>query len=136
VRAILDPNVIISGLLSPSGAPADVLRALDRGEFELIVSPALLDELARALAYPKLRRHIGDEDANAVVRWISDSATIESDPNQPPPVRSADSGDDYLIALAASQRAVLVSGDRHLIDLVDQIPVFSPREFLELLAKR
>jgi len=136
VRAVLDPNVIISGLLSPAGTPAEVLRAFDRGEFELVVSAALLEELARALGYPKLRRHIGKQDADEVLRWIGDSATACSDHDRPPPVRSTDSGDDYLIALASAERALLVSGDRHLLELADQIPVFSPRDFLELLAER
>jgi predicted nucleic acid-binding protein len=45
-------------------------------------------------------------------------------------------GDDYLIELAESEHGALVSGDQHLLDLVSEIPVFSPREFLQLLAKR
>jgi hypothetical protein len=136
VRAVLDPNVIISGLLSPSWAPADVLRALDRGEFELVVSVALLDELGRALAYPKLRRHITEDDGKAVVRWASDTATIVPVPQTPPPVRSTDPGDDYLIALASTHRAALVSGDKHLLTLAKRIPVFAPRKFIELLAEQ
>jgi predicted nucleic acid-binding protein len=48
-------------------------------------------------------------------------------------VRAAD---DYLIALAESQRAVLVSGGAHLLDLSARIPVRSPRDFLELLTQR
>jgi putative PIN family toxin of toxin-antitoxin system len=135
VRAVLDPNVIISGLLSPTAAPADVLRAFDQGEFELVASQMLLDELIRALAYPKLQRHISEEDADAVVRWIGDSATIAPDLDQPPPVRSTDPDDDYLVALASSERAALVSGDKHLLALTAEIPVFSPREFLELLTQ-
>jgi putative PIN family toxin of toxin-antitoxin system len=134
VRAVLDPNVVISALLSPEGTPAAVLQAMRRGEFESIVSPALLEELERALGYPKLRRYITADDAAAVVRWLSRSATSVSDPDDAPPVRSADPGDDYLIALASSQRAALVSGDRHLLDLAEQIPVFSPGDFLALLA--
>jgi putative PIN family toxin of toxin-antitoxin system len=134
VRAVLDPNVVISGLLSPSGAPATILRGWERGELEVVVSPALLDELTRALAYPKLRRRVHDEDADAFVRWLSASATMATDPDFHPLTRSADPGDDYLIALAAETTAVLVSGDRHLLDLADEIPVLSPRRFLELLA--
>jgi uncharacterized protein len=135
VRAVLDPNVIISGLLSSAGSPASVLRAWEQGQFELIVSEALLDELARALSYPKLRRRVFEEDANAVAGWISGSATTAPDPKPQSPVRSTDPGDDYLIALAAAQRAVLVSGDNHLHDLAGEIPVFSPRQFLGLLAE-
>jgi putative PIN family toxin of toxin-antitoxin system len=134
VQAVLDPNVIISGVLSAGGAPAEVLRALDRGEFELIASEALLDELARAFAYPKLRARIGSDDAAAVVRWVRDTATIVPVSEELPPIRSADPGDDYLILLASIHRAALVSGDKHLLALAGRIPVYPPRDFLGLLA--
>lgn len=134
MRAVLDPNVIISALLSPSGNPAGVLRAWQQGEFELIVSTALLEELARAFAYPKLRRLINEDDAQAAVRWLTEAAIVVSDPDAQPPVHSTDPGDDYLIALAAARQAILVSGDRHLLDLRDEIPVLSPAAFLEQFA--
>jgi putative PIN family toxin of toxin-antitoxin system len=134
VRAVLDPNVVISGVLSPRGAPADVLRSLARGDFELIASEALLDELEKALAYPKLRLHISEPDAADLVRWVSDTATVVVDPDTGPPVRSRDPDDDYLISLASAHRAALVSGDKDLLILEGEIPVFSPRAFLDLLA--
>jgi putative PIN family toxin of toxin-antitoxin system len=133
VRAVLDPNVVISGALSPSGAPAEVLRSLGRGEFELIASQVLVDELERALAYPKLRRRIGESDAADLIRWVADGATIVANPDTEPPLHSRDPDDDYLIGLASAHRAALVSGDKHLLDLEGEIPVFSPRAFLDLL---
>ena len=133
MRAVFDPNVIISGLLSPAGKSARLLRAWEAGEFELITSAALLEELGRALAYPKLRRRISEEEAERVLQWLSESATVVSDPTIEAPVRSADPGDDYLIALAASRQAILVSGDKHLLDLAEQIPVLDPARFLEQL---
>ena len=51
MRAVLDPNVVISGLLSRDGSPAQTLLAWREGRFELVVSPLLLGELARALAF-------------------------------------------------------------------------------------
>ncbi len=134
MRAVLDPNVIISGALSPRGAPADVLRSLATGEFELIASRALLAELERALAHPKLRLHISESDAADLVRWVTDSASLVIDPDTDPPVHSRDPDDDYLIALASAHRAALVSGEEDMLVLEGEIPVFSPRAFLDLLA--
>lgn len=133
MRAVLDPNVVISGLLSPVGAPAQVLLAWRDGAFELVVSALLLAELERALAYPKLRAGISAADAEAALRLLAAGASRVFDPQAGGPVRSADRGDQYLIALAAEQRAALVSGDRHLLDLADRIPVHPPRAFLGLL---
>ncbi len=135
MQAVLDPNVIISGLLSPTGNAAHLLEAWERGEFELIVSVALLDELGRALGYPKLRRHISEEEADRVVQWLREAAIVVEDPDAPPAVQSADTGDDYLIALAESRQAILVSGDRHLLDLAARIPVLEPARFRALLAE-
>jgi len=133
LRAVLDPNVIISGLLSPEGSPARTLLAWQRSEFELVASPLLLAELERALSYPKLRRRIPTDEAQAVLEWLARSATIMPDPEGPPPVRSVDPGDDYLLALASSESAVLVSGDDHLLSLAGELPIRSPASFLALL---
>ena len=131
MRAVLDPNVIISALLSPDGTSARVLRAWILGGFELVVCPALLGELERALAYPKIRRRIAPEDARAFVALLRSAALVVEDPERAPTVRSSDPGDDYLIALAERERAVLVSGDDHLLALADRIPVVTAAAFLE-----
>ncbi len=133
MRAVLDPNVIVSAVLSSSGAPARLLQAWLQGRFELIASPLLLAELERTLAHPKLRQRIAPEGANQVVEWLTSSATSAKDPNEPPPTRSVDPGDDYLLALAAREEAVLVSGDKHLVHLADALPIFTPARFLRLL---
>lgn len=126
---MLDANVFISALLSGSGSPARVLRAWQNGAFELIVSPLLLAELERALAYPKLRRAIRADEAAQFVAWLTRFATVASDPEGPPATRSVDPGDDYLLALAAAQGAVLVSGDRHLLALAGELPILPVASF-------
>jgi predicted nucleic acid-binding protein len=55
------------------------------------------------------------------------------DPDEPPPRASQDPGDDYLLGLAAHERAALVSGDRHLLGLADKLPIYAPAAFLSLL---
>lgn len=133
MRAVLDPNVVISGLISSPGAPAKVLGAAQSGRVELIVSPLVIEELQRALGYPKLRRVIGADEGAQAVEWLRSIARQVPDPTEAPPRRSQDPGDDYLIALAASHKAALVSGDQHLLALKTEIPVYSPREFVELI---
>jgi hypothetical protein len=133
VRAVLDADVLISAALSPRGTPARLLLAWRAGAFDLVASPALLAELRRALAYPKLERLVPPADADAFVAWIGRSALVAPDPGGEPPVRAADPADDYVIALAAAERAVLVSGDAHLTVLADRFPVRTPAAFLASL---
>ena len=110
-----------------------VLRAWQDGQFELIVSPLLRAELGRALAYPKLRRRVWAEEAESVLDCLRRAATVAPDPEGSPPIRSRDPGDDYLLALAASEQALLVSGDEHLLSPEGESPIHSPACFLSLL---
>jgi putative PIN family toxin of toxin-antitoxin system len=132
LRAVLDANVIISGVLARDGAPARVLAAWGKGAFELIVSPALLAELGRAFSYPKLRERIDPQDAASLLHWLSRLAILAEDV-ETASARSADPADDYLIALAAGNDALLVSGDKHLLDLAKELPILPPARFLELI---
>jgi putative PIN family toxin of toxin-antitoxin system len=128
LRAVLDVNVLIAALLARDGAPARLLLRWLAGDFELTVSDKLRAELSRALSYPKVRSRVSDADATAFVELIEITATKALDPEKPER-RSRDAGDDYLLALAASTAATVVSGDRDLLDLGGGLPIYSPAEF-------
>ena len=132
MRAVLDPNILIAALLSRTGTPAQLVSRWLAGQFELVASEELLAEFERALAYPKLRTRISPDEATAFVAILRSGAVLAADPAEPPRL-SADPGDDYLIALARQQRAVLVSGDQHLLKLADEMPVETARGFLNKL---
>jgi putative PIN family toxin of toxin-antitoxin system len=134
LRAVLDPNVLIAAVLSRTGAPAQILSCWLRGYCELVISEKLLAELERALAYPRLRRQVAEEDAEAFIDVLRRGVRLASDPAAPSR-RSGDPGDDYLLALAEAERAVVVSGDRHLLALAGELPIQAPRTFLDALVK-
>jgi putative PIN family toxin of toxin-antitoxin system len=132
VRAVLDSNVLISALLSREGAPAQIVRRWLAGEFELIVSPLLLDELERVLAYPKILARIPGPEAQAFVALLAEAAVVADDPESAA-ARSEDPDDDSLLALAESTAAMVVSGDAHVLALASALPVKTPAEFIQLL---
>jgi putative PIN family toxin of toxin-antitoxin system len=109
------------------------LRSSRDGAFEIVISEVLLAELERALAYPKIRKRIPAEKATAFIRWLGSHATIADDPPDPAAVHSPDPDDDYLLALAISQRAFLVTGDQHLLGLRKELPILPPADFLRKL---
>lgn len=134
MRAVLDPNVLASAVISPAGPPRQILTAWIGERFQLIASPALLDELDDVLARPKFRRYISAAVVTEFLDGLSQDALIIKDPRDPPGI-SPDPDDDYLIALARAAGAdYIVSGDRHLLDLPNQDPpVLTPRQFLDVL---
>jgi len=109
LRAVLDPNVIVSALLAPSGTPANVLRAWLDGDYELIASPLLLEELTRVFNYPKLRSLISETESRQFIDLIKHQGEFVDDPDIPLPVHSSDPDDDYLIALAAATGGTVIA---------------------------
>lgn len=134
-RAVLDPNVLVSGLISPAGPPAILVAELQAGAFELVVSPRLLAELEAVLLREKFRRQVTLLDVEEYVELIRQESILVDDPSPLPEQVVDDPNDAYLLALSRSSHVdVLVSGDRHLLRLRGAEAVVSPREFLDLLS--
>ena len=131
-RVVIDANVWISALLSPSGAPARVLGAVLAGEVIAVVSPRLVEELGAVLARPKFRRWVSLSDAQEFTRAVAARADLYPDVAQPPRT-TRDRDDDYLVALCVSSGARLVSGDADVLDADLDPPALSPRALLALL---
>jgi putative PIN family toxin of toxin-antitoxin system len=133
VRVVLDANVVVSALLSRAGALARLIQLWFGGEFDFVACELLIAEIERTLAAPKIRRRIPATEAHSFVALLRATAELVPDPDEPPPVRSADAGDDYLLALAARERVPIVSGDTHLLVLHERVPVLSSRGLVERL---
>jgi putative PIN family toxin of toxin-antitoxin system len=134
-RAVLDTNVLVSALISPGGSSAQLLLELRAGAFELVVSPLLLAELREVLRRDKLRRYVAGDEADAYVELIRREGQVLDDPSPGGAPLSADPDDEFLVDLARMANVdVLVSGDSHLLELRDRLPVMTPAEFLASLA--
>ena len=131
---MLDPGVLIAGLISADGAPRTLLIRWLAGDFELLASPALLDELERVLLRQKFRSYLSEAEVRSFVAVIRRLAIIFADPPATAGL-TPDPHDDYLVALARAARAnLIVSGDHHLLELpMPQPPVLSPRAFVARL---
>lgn len=133
MRVVLDANVLVSAFLSRTGTPAELVRRWLGGELDLVVCERLLAETERTLTSPKLRPRVDEQHVERFVATLRRGAEVVPDPADPPPVHSPDPDDDHLLALAARERAPLVTGDGHLLGLASRAPVYSPGEFVQRL---
>ena len=138
LRAVLDANVLVSALIRPKGPPGQiVVRLLRDRAFTLVTSVAILSEVRRSLAYPRVRKHLiaSDDDLDL---WVASLALVGE------PVAGSlriaavaeDPEDDKYIAAALEGRAqFVVTGDAHLLALktYEGVRMVTPRVFLGLL---
>ena len=136
IRAVVDPGVLIAGLITPGRLPSNLIRAFLQGAFELVVSPLLLDELTATLLRPKFRRWATENDVVAFIEVLRLAAVMVEDPAEVEPI-SRDPNDDYLVALARAAGAhVLVSSDGDLTSVEgNDPPIVTPRRFLSSIER-
>lgn len=111
MRVILDTNILLSGLITPRGAPGQLIDAwLDR-RFTLISHPLQLDEFRAVSRRDKIRTLVRPSEAGRLANQI---AALADMPGRLPPVeRSRDPSDDFLLALCeAGEVDRLVTGDK------------------------
>jgi len=142
IRAVIDLNVIISAVISPTGTPSLVWNAWAVSEqFDLIVSEGMLLELAGKLNSPRLagRYGIRPDDALAINALLWAVATMVPVHVADVAVVTGDPEDDLVLTTARLGSAdYLVTGDRRLLARArhEDVEIISPRDFLGVLVSR
>ena len=134
LRAVVDPGVLISALISPSGTPAELVRRWLTGSVQFVWSPSLLDEFETVCSRPRFRQWFTEEEGRAVTGILRDAGERHDDTPgsaSPPP----DDGDAYLVDLAVAANVdCLVTGDAALLHhQVAVVRVVTPRALLDVL---
>jgi putative PIN family toxin of toxin-antitoxin system len=133
MRAVVDTNILIRALIKPLGTVGPMISRLRDGEYTLVYSPPLLDELIEKLALPRIRRkyRVDQSEIEALVALIALRGEVAV------PIRRVkvcrDPEDDMLIEAAIAGRAeYVVTGDEDLLILktFETVGFVTPRLFL------
>ena len=130
MRVVIDTNVWISRLLLADSVAA---RAVDDAleEFEVVVSEASVDELARVLSREKLDRYVSVQDREEFLRRLLKVTTMVAVLSEISDCRGPN--DNRFLALALdSESDCIISGDADLLALHPwrRIEIVSPAAFL------
>jgi putative PIN family toxin of toxin-antitoxin system len=137
IRAVLDTNIIVSGMIVPQGVPFRLIEAARSQHFALVTSTVLVTEVLRTLARDRIRRkyHIGQDDLIRLRELLERETVMTILTDQVSGVATHPE-DDLILATAISGRAdYLVTGDRQLQRLGSycNVSIVSPRDFLTIL---
>ena len=131
-RLVIDSNVWIAALISPTGTARQLVDAvLERG-IDILMSESTFAELVSRLDRPKFDRYREPESWNAFLTALVELALWHEDTGTAKGI-SRDVNDDKFLALAVTGQAdAVVSGDRDLLELVSHegIAILTPAQFL------
>lgn len=137
IKAVVDTNILVSGLISPKASPAKIISLWRDRKFILIVSEEILQEVERVLFYPKIfeKYHLDKNSIGKYLKIFRAFAKVVK-PGEKMRIIKADESDNKFIEAAVSAGAgYIVSGDRHLLELkkFQEIKIIKADEFLKLI---
>jgi uncharacterized protein len=134
LSAVMDTNVLVSAVLW-RGIPFGLLRWAEKNKLAIYASLEILAEVNRVLHYPKFQQYIdgGQSSPTQLFEKISSLCTIIVVDVKVEGV-CADADDEKFLSCAmAANAGVLISGDNHLLDLIQfqSVRILTAREFYE-----
>ena len=139
-KAVLDTNVLVSGLMGGDGPPQQILNAWLHERFTLVTSPYLVAELTHVLSYPKIadRIELSEAEIDAILAALLSQAKAVPGNLELRGV-TCDAKDDAVVACAVEAGAdYIVSGDQDLLVLsvYEGVQMIAPGQFVEILSAR
>jgi len=133
VKVVIDTNVLVSGLLSAAAPPGQILELVLDGILQPCIDGRIFAEYESVLHRPELSIDPADADEILeIIRMVAEPVAA-----LPLPVELPDPDDLAFLEVAATARAVLVTGNkRHFPSKAcKNVKVSSPREFLDLVSR-
>lgn len=137
MKAVLDVGQYVSATIRSRGHPAQILSAWRDGEFNLVSSTPILDDLRRVLFYPHIRKHYkwNAEQIHLFVDSIALAAQLTPGQLDVTAVKDDPSDNKILACAKEGQVDYIVASDEHLTKLGSfaGILIVPPRRFLEII---
>lgn len=138
--AVLDTNLIVSGLLSPGGAPSEILDAWRDSLFHIALCPPILSEIEQVLNYPRLktRHRLSKRQVKALLAAMENLSILVPGRLGVEAVKEDPSDNMFISCAVEAGASYIVSGDHHLLSLKSHegIEILSPKGFLAILHQK
>ena len=133
MRVVLDTSVLVSGLLSPFGAPAQIVRMIADGTIVLCYDARLLAEYREVLHRPKFPFSL--DSVEALLEQIITNGIVVA--GVPLKSELADKDDEPFLEVALAGDAPLITGNlKHYPKRKCQdVLVEAPADFLKRMRK-
>jgi len=139
---VLDTNVLVSAILSPRSASAQIIRLVLDGVLNLAISRGILDEAYRVVRYPKLvrlmKKHgVTPREVESVIERLSAIAAVTPGELTLDVVQDDPSDKKILACAIESEADFIISGDCHLTNLKEYqgIAIVNPATFLSIVQR-
>lgn len=137
IRAVIDTNIFVSGVISSKGSPRKLLELARKGVFKVVssisINREILEVLHRDYIYSKygLQEDIVDDIAS----FLYEGTVLTEDSYTISKVKKDPADNKFIECAIEGEADYIVSGDDHLLSLKHhkEIQIISVKDFLKLL---
>lgn len=137
MRVVLDANIYVSALISGKGNPAKIINKWLAGQFDVVISRPIIDEILRVTDYERIQKKYANVRENRLefVELIAKQGIWEEPVEKLAVVTEDESDNRYVECAVAGNAQYIVSGDEHLIAVgaYNGIIILTPATFITLL---
>ncbi len=131
MRAVIDTNIFLAGLLNADGGAAKIIRAFQDGEFELIITHDVFDEYVRVI-------HLFDNDvppekSEELLELVFAKATKVRPAAAQGLCTDADDEKFLSAALGGNADFIVTKNKKHFPK--DSVKIVNVRDFLNVIEK-
>ncbi|MBM3119496.1 MAG: putative toxin-antitoxin system toxin component, PIN family [Chloroflexi bacterium] len=140
LRVVVDTNLLVSGFISPFSYPREIERRWRKGEFVLVISPGIIEEVNRVLHLPRIQQkyRLTESDIQVFILTLTHQADCIAGKVVLKGI-APDPGDDKVISCAVEAQAdFIVTGDKRLQQLgaYQGIRIINAESFIRILKER
>lgn len=139
LKAVIDTNILISGMFAGSGTIFELMELWMDGRFELVTSEEILDELYRVLHKPSIQKHFkpAEADITAFMALVREMAIITPNLYKTDVIKDDPTDNKFLTAAKEAGADFIVSGDKHVKDVqeFEGIRIVDAKTFVDEMNK-
>lgn len=132
-RAVVDTNLIVSAIATISTIPYYLFEAWRKGEYILVTSPAIIEEITEVLSRPEKKFSLTGGEIAKVIKTLTDYAFVTSGKLEVRVVKKDADDDKFIAAALEGSASHIVTGDKDLLSVREYqgIKIVTARNFLE-----
>jgi len=129
-KVVVDTNIFVSAHLISNGNPAKVIDCWIEGDYVLLVSKPIVEEIIRVLH----EKGITTQKIEKLLFLLSQKTIMITSKEEIFVVKNDPSDNKFLECAVLGRANYIVSGDRHLLGLgeYEGIKILTPKEFLDV----
>jgi putative PIN family toxin of toxin-antitoxin system len=139
VRAVLDTNIFVSGIISPKGVPRKILELARKEVFRVVSSAAINREILTVLHRDNIYTKYGltEEIIDGITAFLYEGTFLTEERYAVSRINKDPEDNKFVSCALEGEADYIVSGDEHLLGLkyYSGIQIVDARGFLKLVVK-